>query len=44
MEVGRPPCAAHALVTAGVAGWRAVVGCVRWGALKPMEAFKNPVR
>ena len=29
MEVGQPPCAAHALVTAGVAGWRALVGCVR---------------
>ena len=44
MEVGQPPCAAHALVTARVAGWRAVVGCVRWSAWKPMEAFKTPVR
>ena len=42
MEVGQPPCAAHALVTARVAGWRAVVGCVRWSAWKPMEAFKTP--
>ena len=24
MEVGQPPCAAHALVTARVVGWRAV--------------------
>ena len=44
MEVGQPPCAAHALVMARVADWRAVVGCVRWSALKPMEAFKTPVR
>ena len=44
MEVGQPLCAAHALVTARVAGWRAVVGCVRWSAWKPMEAFKTPVR
>ena len=42
--VGQPPCAAHALVTARVAGWRAVVGCVRWSACKPIEAFKTPVR
>ena len=28
--VGQPLCAAHPLVTALVAGWRAVVGCVRW--------------
>ena len=26
---GPAPCAAHALVTAPLAGWRAVVGCVR---------------
>ena len=38
------PCAAHALVTARVAGWRAVVGCVTWSAWKPMEGFKTPVR
>ena len=44
MEVGQPPCAAHALVTARVACWRAVVGCVRWSAWKPMKAFKTPVR
>ena len=43
MEVGQPLCAAHALVTARVAGWRAVVGCVRWSAWKPMEAFKTPL-
>ena len=44
MEVGQPPYAAHALVTARVAGWRAVVACVRWSAWKPMEAFKTPVK
>ena len=43
IEVGQPPCAAHALLTACVAGWRAVVGCVRWSAWKPMEAFKTQV-
>ena len=43
MEVAQLPCAAHALVTARVAGWRAVVGCVRWSAWKPMEAFKTLV-
>ena len=26
------------------AGWRAVVGCIRWSAWKPMEAFKTPLR
>ena len=44
MEVGQPPCAVHALVTARVAGWREVVGRVRWSAWKPMEAVKTPVR
>ena len=44
MEVGQPPCAAHALVTARVAGWRAIVGCVNGSAWKPMEAFKTLVR
>ena len=43
-EVGQPPGATHALVTARVAGWRAVVGCVWCSAAKPMEAFKTPVR
>ena len=38
---GPAPCAAHAFVMARVAGWRAVVGCVRWSAWKPMEAFKT---
>ena len=32
MEMGQPPYAAHALVTAHVARWRAVGGCVRWSA------------
>ena len=44
MEVGQPLSAAGALVTARVAGWGAVVGCVRWDAWKPMEVFKTPVR
>ena len=35
MEVGQPPCAAYALMTARVASWSA------WN---PHEAFKNPVR
>ena len=44
MELGEPPCAANGLVTARLAGWRAVVGCVRWSAWKPIEAFKTPMR
>ena len=42
MEVGQPPCAASALVTARVTGWRAVVGCIRWSSWKPMEASRPP--
>ena len=41
---GPAPCAAHALLTARVAGSRGVEGCVRWSAWKPMGAFKTPVR
>ena len=41
---GPAPCAAHVFVTARVACWRVVLGCVRCSAWKPMEAFKTPVR
>ena len=41
---GRVRLFGHALVTARVAGWRAVVGCVRWIAWKLMKAFKTPGR
>ena len=44
MELGQLPCAAHPLVTGRVAGWMTVVGCVRWSACKPMEAFKTPAK
>ena len=44
MEVGQPSCAAHAFVTARMAGWRAVAGCVTWSVWNPMEAFSTPVR
>ena len=42
MEVGDPPCAAHVLITARVAGWRAVVGCVSWSAWKAYGGVQDP--
>ena len=42
MGVGQPPCAAHALVTARVAGWRAVVGVRQVECLDAYGGVQDP--
>ena len=41
---GPAPVCCPCLLTARVAPSRVVVGCVRWSAWKPIEAFKTSVR
>ena len=42
MEVGQPPCAAHALVTARVSGWRAVAGVCQVECLEAYGGVQDP--